>query len=1247
MERNVDMNIDVNAFLVDETSSDDSDEIAVFDSRDLSLLTSERKILCEDRICKLYKTFRYNGPKYKTRRTVYGFATLDTDFFDHIYEKITVDFDEEKISKAVTAFHIDRIGIREGAAKMEISVFDFIVLLMDHIWKERDKTIDNYSISRVAGYLGVDRAHILILGNLINSDIALAPSEIATKTLSEPIEIIVMLTMLLAQMHGWPVAEDFNRKWKNIETSSIPSDEEAIESVGDFVAVAHEVLEDFKNDRSSTFCKNVTDNSDSDLVIISNKLTRCANNLLNELRNLSSSNENVAQVNILTRNLISQTEVLTNEQHTNMTPKSMMDSQKSGQNSPAITSEEISVVNVTHSDYLPRSHIVINDPVNISDIPNGCFCLARQQKAYNFVRCQIVEKVSPREYNVLFGDGNEEIIDISRIARKVEGRLHMWEGVRVCALYEPKLRFERYRKAFYSGIVGVGPHGFLQNEMLIFFDNGVDSFVHERTVYILAEQKSRLHNCKEEIDRRNNWCLVPQFRQKFIKHYLKNFPDWPLVPMKRKENTQRVNILREVRGKCGADCVVTPCNRHCHIDEWVYRGSERLEAIRQAIDRLEKIEQQEKSGVSATSIRSRREARLAHNLEYILPLSRQIFSNMNLSKAINLCPRGRALLSDNEPNYIRRQTARKGGILTMQHVNDYQDYSIIEGKISRLRKEKNLIIRDIPEWSSLKQVIHSQCTISCLQCLDKDPYDKEFCGYSPYMIPLLVGWSREIVTFTRRVKVAYTRKTTSSAVVYRTPCGISIYKLNQITKYLKDTSSRLTIDLFTFDRTVRPNVIYRTPIKAKLMDDFTNGFEAIPISVYNEIDDESPPKVEYDPRRYAYDKETDVSSISLDFCSGCTCIDETRCECRLLTRSEVLRLDKSLQPSFAKGYMYRNLALGGNDESYLSGLYECNEKCGCSRSNCHNRVAQQQMKIPVELFKTEKMGWGVRTMIDIPAGVFLCTYAGAILTDSQAEREGKACGDEYFADVNLVDNVEKEKHNAGVDLGDLNDGYYSDEENNCGDGLLSSESELITIDEDACEDDDYDSGQDSSFSSEESHSQTRVVKTQKRRKLMPEGNEEQQDSSIGDSSKKNELAAADLDYARSSLVMMESDIFADATKLDNGDMPAVKPAGPPEGRFDMIKYVENMELPSLYTIDAKKKGNIGRFFNHSCQPNIRAQLVYVDTHDFRLPWIAFFTTTRISAGSELFWDYGYSEGAVDGKQLECFCGSRFCRKRLL
>ena len=31
----------------------------------------------------------------------------------------------------------------------------------------------------------------------------------------------------------------------------------------------------------------------------------------------------------------------------------------------------------------------------------------------------------------------------------------------------------------------------------------------------------------------------------------------------------------------------------------------------------------------------------------------------------------------------------------------------------------------------------------------------------------------------------------------------------------------------------------------------------------------------------------------------------------------------------------------------------------------------------------------------------------------------------------------------------------------------------------------------------------------------------------------------------------------------------------------------------------------------------------VDSHDLRFPWIAFFTTTYVKAGTELVWDYNY------------------------
>ena len=33
--------------------------------------------------------------------------------------------------------------------------------------------------------------------------------------------------------------------------------------------------------------------------------------------------------------------------------------------------------------------------------------------------------------------------------------------------------------------------------------------------------------------------------------------------------------------------------------------------------------------------------------------------------------------------------------------------------------------------------------------------------------------------------------------------------------------------------------------------------------------------------------------------------------------------------------------------------------------------------------------------------------------------------------------------------------------------------------------------------------------------------------------------------------------------------------------------------------------------------------VQVDSHDLRFPWIAFFTTTYVKAGTELVWDYNY------------------------
>ena len=48
-----------------------------------------------------------------------------------------------------------------------------------------------------------------------------------------------------------------------------------------------------------------------------------------------------------------------------------------------------------------------------------------------------------------------------------------------------------------------------------------------------------------------------------------------------------------------------------------------------------------------------------------------------------------------------------------------------------------------------------------------------------------------------------------------------------------------------------------------------------------------------------------------------------------------------------------------------------------------------------------------------------------------------------------------------------------------------------------------------------------------------------------------------------------------------------------------------------YSLDAKKKGNIGRYLNHSCEPNCFVQNVFVDTHDLRFPWVSLFAKKSV------------------------------------
>lgn len=88
-----------------------------------------------------------------------------------------------------------------------------------------------------------------------------------------------------------------------------------------------------------------------------------------------------------------------------------------------------------------------------------------------------------------------------------------------------------------------------------------------------------------------------------------------------------------------------------------------------------------------------------------------------------------------------------------------------------------------------------------------------------------------------------------------------------------------------------------------------------------------------------------------------------------------------------------------------------------------------------------------------------------------------------------------------------------------------------------------------------------------------------------------------------------------------------------------------------YVIDCRLRGNIARFINHCCTPNLFVQGVLHDHVDLSRGHIMLFAGEDIAAGSELCYDYGYELDSVRDVQGNvvakgCHCGAKFCRGRM-
>ncbi|XP_057728918.1 histone-lysine N-methyltransferase, H3 lysine-9 specific SUVH1-like [Arachis stenosperma] len=93
---------------------------------------------------------------------------------------------------------------------------------------------------------------------------------------------------------------------------------------------------------------------------------------------------------------------------------------------------------------------------------------------------------------------------------------------------------------------------------------------------------------------------------------------------------------------------------------------------------------------------------------------------------------------------------------------------------------------------------------------------------------------------------------------------------------------------------------------------------------------------------------------------------------------------------------------------------------------------------------------------------------------------------------------------------------------------------------------------------------------------------------------------------------------------------------------------EDYDIQSHLIISAKDVGNVARFMNHSCSPNVFWQPVVYHENNQSFLHIAFFALRHIPPMTELTYDYGvtrsgHAEGSSSPKgRKKCFCGSPKC-----
>ncbi|KAK2168665.1 hypothetical protein LSH36_15g13047 [Paralvinella palmiformis] len=888
-------------------------------------------------------------------------------------------------------------------------------------------------------------------------------------------------------------------------------------------------------------------------------------------------------------------------------------------------------------------------------------------------------------------------------------------GSRIIALYKD----EDSNQAYYAGIVAEPPSVRNGHRYLVFFDDGYAQYCNGRDIH------------KVFLQSKNVWEDIHPDSQDFIKGYLQQYPERPMVRLQKGQFVKTewnghwwVAHVQEV----DASLVKMYFEADQRV-EWIYRGSTRLEPLYTELANAEASKLAGKGRRHNVNLKNQRKP----IVEYTRGTDKGLAADDKklTSETVTSSP-----ITGNVPavhdSHKRRAVARKSTSNKNRNAGSPHNAGsqwwasktpampLPVGKermteVIDLDSEDALgdtveIVKIVPKRDRRAFVSHL-CGNHCIKELEVD-IDK-LKGNNPLLFPQLCGWERQITK----------QKNTGKLVVfYRAPCGRRMRDTEETDYFLMMTGSNLTIDYFCFDSRLRTDTEY-VPVKTFCdIKDLSYGKETVPISCVNGIDRQYPDYVEYSNQRIP----AKGVKLNLDeqFLSGCSCTDgcrdHTKCECIQLTYAAT-----KIIPNLAKdspdevGYEFRRLK-----EPMLSGIYECNSRCKCDH-RCLNRVAQNGLQLRLQVFKTEKRGWGLRCLDDIPEGGFICVYAGQLLTEQGANEDGQQYGDEYLAELDYIEVVERIKEGYESDVvedeaipAESDEDYKTEETDSTYSGERRYRKHNPTDSTKQCtEKQELTGKQKTEEWLEKMPSDAIVVSDEEASKLKQK---QQKNSGNGDddsaesqsdilpdiysgsktSSNGKTSTSASLKEDNGELKITEptslntdnvetedtdEEVMARKKKVSSGqlrrstrstsgmsrfrnlpDPKSQKPVSPLKINLSSMQVTKKEEVKEkhhkrkstlhtrqffgedfCYVMDAKSMGNLGRYLNHSCTPNAFVQNVFVDTHDLRFPWVAFFAHTYISAGTELTWDYNYEVGSVPGKVLYCYCGSAECRGRLL